>query len=718
MRSDGSSLTRSGALVARLALCVALGGALGGGRAQAADRATLDRVASVETEERALEVQVAELRRNFTDRSGLVGATEARKRYEEGVYQYLIGDYASAATSFYILVQARALATPDLARDADWYLAECLFELDNYRTAVEAYRAIVEVGPTHPYFPDAVRRILETYALLGDIDSFDSFYNQYIVSGKVPTTELISYTLAKSFYRRGEDIRSKAMFEAISPGSPYYSRARYFLGVQMIKEGNIKQAMVEFENAEKDPVTDDDHKRVHELSELALARLYYEAGNTEQAMLWYGKVTKGSANFADQLYESAWALIKQGNAVVEARAAADAKTMEEAKAKGDLSFTPDPRLSPEEVKIWNAAAVQVTLFLEQYPQHRYTASMKIDRGHLQMKLNDYDAAEQNYQKVVAEYGPVVDKLGEIVGDHEVASRFLDELTDDKKGSSQDLLPGYAEEILLSRPEVGRAASTWSNLQGQRADLAESEKLIGILQAALGDGSRQLGNFVAARQQVDLYSGNILVLQGRLVDAEIGALRAALPARRAELVALQKRRDNAYSEAATSRDINGAVLTTLLDIRKALGGFRGELTDLSSVQTVDASWAKLVALNTSLAQMRDVLVESEARELEAVRKKLEVTTARVTELRSNVTTQSDAVTTLAEAAVQSGVRAVESDFRADVLSADKGIVDVAWLRKSSTTDEMETISKEQVALLKSIKEQYAALRANADQEGGK
>lgn len=716
MRSD-RSLPRGGGLLARLALCVALGASWSGRAAWAADRATLDRVATVETEERGLEVQVAELRRNFTERSGLIGATEARKRYEEGVYQYLIGDYESAATSFYILVQARALATPDLARDADWYLAECLFELDNYRTAVEAYRAIVEVGPSHPYFPDAVRRTLETYALLGDIDAFNTFYNQYIVSGKVPTTELISYTLAKSFYRRGEDIRSKAMFEAIAPGSPYYSRARYFLGVQMIKEGNVKQAMLEFENAEKDPVTDDDHKRVHELSELALARLYYEAGDTEQAMLWYGKVTKGSANFADQLYESAWALIKQGNSVTEARAAADAKLEADAKAKGDV-FTPDPRLSPEEVKIWNAAAVQVTLFLEQYPQHRYTASMKIDRGHLQMKLHDYDAAEQNYQKVVNEYAPVVEKLGEIVGDREVASRFLDELTDDKKGASEDLLPGYAEEILLSRPEVDRAASTWSNLQGQRADLAESEKLIGMLKTALGDGTRQLGNFVSARQQIDLYSGNVLTLQSRLVDAEIGALRSALPAHRAELVALQKRRDNAYAEAAASRDINVAVLNTLLDIRKTLAGYRSELSDASSVQTIDASWAKLVALNTTLAQTRSVIVESEARELDAVRSKLDVTTARVSDLRTSVNAQSDAVTTLAEAAVQSGVRAVESDFRADVLSADKGIVDVAWLRKSSTTDEMETISKEQVALLKSIKEQYAALRANADQEGGK
>ena len=74
--------------------------------------------------------------------SGLIGVSEARQRYEDAVYLYLIGDFDTAATSFYILVQSRALGNVDLTRDSEWYLAECLFEMENYRTADEAYKDI------------------------------------------------------------------------------------------------------------------------------------------------------------------------------------------------------------------------------------------------------------------------------------------------------------------------------------------------------------------------------------------------------------------------------------------------------------------------------------------------------------------------------------------------------------------------------------------------
>jgi len=705
-------------LVFRLALCGALLWCSPLSTAEAAERTVAERMASVEADAKNLEFQVSEIRRNFTDRSGLIGATDARDRYEEGVYQYLVGDYANAATSFYILVNSRALGTPDLARDSEWYLSECLFELGNYRTAVESYRLIVDAGPTHPYFPDAARRTLETYSILGDSEGFDSFYNAYIVSGKVKTTELISYTLAKSFFRRGEAGRAKAMFEAVAPNTPYYSRARYFLGVQMIREGNLAQALVEFQAAEKDPVTDDDHKRVHELAELAIARLYYEAGDTAQATIWYGKVSKGSPNFADQLYESAWALIRQGNDTADAREKADAAAAELARSRGEREVVPDHRLTPDEAKIWSAAATQVTLFLEQFPQHRYTASMKIDRGHLQMKLRDYDEAEVNYQKVVSEYEPVVSKLIAIEGDKQITSRFLDELTDEKKGASEDLLPGYAEEILLSRSEVGRAAAAWGALQDQRAELAESDQLVTMLTAKMGQGTNRLGNFVTARQQLEGVAGSAIALQGRLVDAEILAVRSAVPGRRSELVALQKRCDNAYADAAAGSDINASVVKTLTELRKALRGFRGEVADATPLLAIDKLWDSVESLNVKLAETQSLLVASEERELGAVQKKLAATTVRVSELHTDIADQSAKVDGLAQQTVQAGVRAVAETFQNDVLTADKGIVDVAWLRKGATTDQMELLSREQSALLKSIKQQYAALRTTADMEGEK
>lgn len=673
--------------------------------AHASERTVAERIASVDADTRSLYSQVEDLQRNFTDRKGLIGVTDARDRYQEGVYQYLVGDYGNAATTFYILVQSRALASDDLAHDSEWYLAECLFELADYRIALEAYQGIIDAGGTHhPYFADAVRRSLETNALLKDGAAFDKLYADYITSGKVATTDLISYTLAKSFYRRGESARAKSMFESIAPATPYYSRARYFLGVLMIEEKNYKQAITEFSNSEKDPVVDDEHKRVHELAQVALARMNYEAGDMEEAVFWYGKVSRNSPNYADQLYESAWADIKTANDVeteVQADFVADGG---DPKAKAPVN--------QKLVNSWRTASETVALFLEGFPQHRYTASMKILQGHLHMKLQDFDGAEQGYQKVVAEYEPVVERLGQIQADRSVTGRFLDQLTDDRRGATEDLLPGYAEEILLSRPEVGRAASSWNDLRHQREELKESDELIALLQTVMAGKGRRLGSFVTASSQLDAVAGNVLSLQGRLIDAELAALRVAVPARRPELAAIQKQRDSAYPDAAAAPDINTAVAATFVNVRQKLAAFRGEVVDASQLVAIDQQWASVQALNAQVGLTVGVLAAAESRELEAVREKLEATRERVVELHADVSTQSANVESLAEIAVQSGVHAVESDFRTDVLTADKGIVDVAWLRKTSTTEQMETLSKEQVALLKRIKEQYDQLRRNA------
>ncbi len=678
--------------VLSLALCAS---------ARAADRSVTDRIAGIDSDSKVLTSQVADIRRNFTDRSGLIGASDARDRYEQGVYEYLVGDFGNAATTFYILVQSNALASPDLARDSEWYLAECLFELGNYRTASDAYAAIIAYGPTHPYFPDAARRTLETDAILGDTAAFDKFYNDYIVSGKVKTTEVISYTLAKSFFKRGEAGRAKSLFDQIGPTSPYYSRARYFLGVQMIQEQNYKQAIEEFTKAEADPVIDDDHKRVKDLAQIALARVYYELGDMQNAVAWYGKINRTSPNYADQLYESAWADIKRASAF-------EAESNAEFAAKGDTQGQKPP-VDPRAIVNWRSAIGQVNLFLEQYPDHRYTSSMKILQGHLHMKLEDYSGAEDNYQKVVAEYDPVVSSLAAIKTDRTVTGKFLDELTDDKTGAGEDLLPGYAEQILLARPEVNRAAAAWASLNEQRQELVDSDEMINQLQISLGDKSKRLGTFVTATAELDTIHGGALLLQGRLLDVEIQALRAAVPSRRAELAAFQKQRDQAYALASNAKDVDASVAATLAGIHKQLSGFRTDSTDLTQLQQIDRLWASALAVDTQVSQTTALLKDSEIRELDAVRAKLADTENNVAALHTSVDTQSASVEILAESAVQTGVKAVEGDFRTDVLTADKGYVDVAWLRETATTEQETSLTQEQERLRQRIRDQYDALR---------
>jgi tetratricopeptide (TPR) repeat protein len=207
------------------------------------------RIESVERTTNMVEGRLTRLEREYGHRRGLIGAEEAESRYEDAVFAYLVEDYERAATIFFTLVEAEALVRPRLARDSEWYLGECLFEEGNYLTSVEAYERIIEAGRAHPFFNDAVRRQLEAFGRLKDTGRFYQVYNRFIVTGIVPTTDAVKYSIAKSFYHQGDAARAKGLFSEIPKESRHYTRARYFMGAILVSEGQLEAALSQFETS-------------------------------------------------------------------------------------------------------------------------------------------------------------------------------------------------------------------------------------------------------------------------------------------------------------------------------------------------------------------------------------------------------------------------------------------------------------------------------------
>lgn len=785
------------------------------GPAVAADRPGAGRLDEIEGQAQGLIKDSDRLRRNFTERSGLIGVAEARERYEDALYLFLLKDYESAATSFYILVQSRSLGNMDLARDSEWYLAECLFELGNYRTAEEAYRSIAEKGTQHPYFSDAVRRLLEVYGILGDVERFDRYYNDFIISGKVPATELINYTLAKSFYRRSEFNRAKSMFDGLPATSPYYGRSRYFLGVLMIREKNERQAIAEFEKVEALVPTDPDQQQVQELARLALARLYYEVGEFTNAEVWYAKIANKSPYFADQLYESVWASIKQGNA--EMVAVPTPEQLRKLKPEDLVAATEAGRIARQRANDrWEVALRQVGIFLDNYPDHRYAADLKLLQGHLQMKLEKYEEARIAYERVVDEYTPLVARL-DAVNSTDQLRRLLEGATGGEAGVSEKL-PPFALGALRGDEQVARAAEAWREVEDQKAELVASERIVKDLEAALSGGGDILGTFLTARQELTAIRGSTLSMRDALLEAEGNWLRTRVPALRADLAQFQKERaavlaslsqlgasadassdrvaaheeqvrevqrgafrtialaQEAKQLAATTMDEVGhsdklsiadadkvrseivaqqreldaviaelqslegevvqrrvmrsvvagaqsndgsqraALLARYGDLRKRVQGYRTGITDSDSVaffQQSDRVWAQLEALDASTDETSKVIGAAEAREVAAVRTRLAREAQRVVELRRDVDSGSIEAERIALRAVRSGIHRLEDEFRADVLEADKGIVDVYWLRKSAASDQLVDLGEEKNRLLEELDGQFRIVRENLE-----
>lgn len=780
----------------------------------ASDRATPSNLKSLEDDVTELSTSIDTIRQNFSQRSGMIGIEEAKKRYEEAVYKYLIGDFEAASTEFFILVRSKALANQSLAHDAEWYLGECLFEMGNYRTATEAYRSILDTGPTHPFFSDGVRRSLESFAILGDDALFDSYYNTYIATGKVKTTELINYTLAHSFRLRSqadrdkagdpqkteaqktvllanaarEIERSKAMIETLPATSEYYSRGRYMMGVYAIdaaqsasaeaeRTAQLNVAIQEFQKTASVMVNNDEQKQVQELAILAIGSIYYELGQYGSAMEYYGKIDAQSSLYADRVYQSIWASIKQD----------------------DLP----------------GALQQIDIFLLNYPNHRYTPSLRLLQGRLLMKQAEYDSAQVAFENVVSLYNPVVDRLKKLAdGSLELRpylNRVLDETAPDPGG-----MPPSALEIIYSEDAVRRAVAAWQGIQSERTELEEAERSLREIDLALSASGNTLGSYVAARNQINGARAALLIQRTTLIEVEASWIRSRVPSSlRPEIGALQAQRqalvermavatgvateasdkvqiytdqiqevqqrayqvmtvvEAAQAQAATTleyldsgssqlsaaeakakraelvaqqaelaelkikledlqsqaikrkilRTVDGIqegedpavrvqVLSDINALRQKVSVYRKNVTDNDSATffaSVDLLWSQLDQMERNADAAASTLQSTEAREMQLVLRELEDQRRQVASLRTDLGTRGARTEELAMRILQQGMADARDAFREDVVTADKGVVDVYWVRNTQMDDDIEALLDQRSKLLAELDNQYRIIQ---------
>jgi len=404
-----------------------------------------------------------------TNRSGFLSAQEAQKRYEDAVFSALMGDTERAALEFDVLIRSGAIGSDTVRTDAEWYLGETLFQLENFATAREAYQRIVDQGEAHPFFAGAVRRLLELHGITGDSAAFYELYNQYIATRRVATNALINYTVAKSLYRQGDWARSKSLFLECCEGSEHQAQAHYFVGTILVLQENLEDAAMEFKHVTESPITNAEVREVVDLANLAYGRVQYELGNYKEATDAYLEVGRDSRYFADQLYELVWTFIKQG----------------ETEAVHD-----------EQLAAFEEAIRAVEIFLLAFPEHRYAAQLKVVRGHLHMKQERYENANAAYERVVTEYSPIRDLVAAVAVSREQPRLFFERLAEEDALDRLDRegLPPFAAEMLYNRQDLSSIVDMRRELDTQRRELDASSEIAQELDAAFASGVSSLGAF--------------------------------------------------------------------------------------------------------------------------------------------------------------------------------------------------------------------------------
>ncbi len=515
---------------------------------------------------------------------------EAVARFQDLLFMHMIGDEELAAEGFFALVTTGALSDAGLHRDAEWYLAETLYEMGNFQTAAARFLIIV-ADQEHPFRDDAVRRLLELYATAGFEQAFDSLYEQEIVPGRVKPTGLITYSLAKSFYKRGDYPDAKSYFEAVPEGDGYYGKAQYFLGTIAVVEDDLDTAIPHFISATEGSVETNDHRLLLDQALLALGRIHYHREQYLEASEYYNRVGGDSLYQADKLYEIIWTSIRRER--------------------------------------WRDALNNVEIFLLAYPEHRSAALLKLLQGHLNVKLAVWPTALESYEQVILDYAPIIVRFEGLADPGLDPGDTVDEVLQLDESSD---LPVYALAMMRDDPELSRAIAVFQSLDRQRRDLDISERIIAELRGIL-QGSDSTTTFETMRFQAVDYRTESLVQRVALLRAEAEWLSGLNPTTAMQVQAL----------APSIDELDGS----LSDLVRTVDGARGVLATYEQQRSTlqveaERSTKGLEAQQAERTRVQDALDED-----------VDLTAAKRAEMTESVKTLDDEISLLVDRVETSG-----------------------------------------------------------------
>lgn len=446
-------------------------------------------------------------RRFDTIQSDYAGGTSrslsinAKKRYDEAVYSYLIEDYGRAALLFYTLLDRTDRQSFGEYPEAEWYLAESLFLNENYHTALEYFTRIVQFGGAHPFYQQAVVRMVETYGRTGNVAKFEAYYQRYMsaAGGGIPSNDRIDYALAKVLFLRGGYDRALPIFRQLAEGQGAQAPlAEYFIAATHVVRGELDSAVSVFETLLTRSINTPEQREVEDLAYLGLGRIYLERGDFQAAIESYQNISRYSPHFSDALYEMSSTYYRMDN-------------VEKALQNIDILLltNPDSVDAPE---------------------------LKLKRGLLLQEMEEYDSALDTYERLINEYTDIKEELDTLMSDKRDMLRYFNELvgTDLTRIESTLMVPAQAVRFAADDPAMDRALEVTRVLREEEDDLLEAAGLIRDIENVLNVPNPRdvVLEVKRVRGELRQLRDALLIAGERLVSAELIYIKKHIPASQA------------------------------------------------------------------------------------------------------------------------------------------------------------------------------------------
>ncbi|HEY0189469.1 MAG TPA: tetratricopeptide repeat protein, partial [Kofleriaceae bacterium] len=421
-----------------------------------------------------------------------------------------------------------ALALFELARQpgpdqeaASFYLAESLYQKGDRGAARGYYEQVVGKGSVASrYYQPSLERLLEIAIAQNDHGNTEQTIAALDRIQPGQRLASVPYVRGKLAYAQGKHDEAIGYFQAVAKGSDQELPAAYFLATTYVAKKELDRAIELFaELTGRKPRSAND-RRVIELSQLALGRLYYERDQASKSIDAYLLVDRHSDLFPDALYEVAWVYVK-GKQYDKALRALELLSQSDPGS----TKTPTVRILEGNLRIRKAQMLRAS-----------TIQGTLDSRDIDDPGSEYDKAVQVFTETHDLYLPSYAALAQMVDDKADPAQYLAQIAGRSERVFQTAapVPEAAVQYLRDEPAVQRVVEVESDLGEVHANMAETEGMIARLEGVLAakDRTSVYPALASRRSRLAAIEDDVIRLRAALADQSGGAS----PARRQQLAA--------------------------------------------------------------------------------------------------------------------------------------------------------------------------------------
>jgi len=431
----------------------------------------------------------------------VVGAAEMSRRMTDAEVSFSLGRYDDTATLLYDVVsQGRGAKDYDTAL---YYMAEAMYMKGDKGASRTYFQQLVTDAPGSEYYQKSLERLIELSLDLHDAQGVDD----YIAAlDKIPSSTRdasVPYTRGKYAFALEHYDEALHWFAEVPADSEYGFQAMYLSGTTYVAMKDLGKASQTFSDITAKAPKKNADRRVIELAQLALGRLYYERDQPSKAIDSYLMIDRKSDLFDDALYEVAWVYVK-------------GKQFDKALRALELLALNDPgsqKLPTVKLLEGNLRIRKAQNIHQQQIQGLFTGKADPEE--------EYTKADKIFHDTHDNYANAHEALSRLIQDNDDPTTYLAQITGRNADTFQvhATLPETAAQWLRDQPDVQRVVQIENDLGDIEANIAAAQRYIERLDAVINAKDKTTAFPALSERRAQIADVRADVIKQRLALAE-------------------------------------------------------------------------------------------------------------------------------------------------------------------------------------------------------